>query len=155
MFTTTELANDRVLVEGTDVRGREGQQVLDASTWFERKRRTEVSAAHDAFDAKVAEFFAPIEEAAAQLEAAHRIEIDPLLYVVEQEEVEGRAPQAERLVQLDNASAILRAIETGNTDRLIWVNGELTITAKPVSQPAAPVVEDEGTSENPATTPSF
>lgn len=140
MFNITELANDNVLVEGTDVRGNDGQQVLQASQWFERKRRQEVAQAHDEFDASVEAFFAPIAEAAAALEEAHKLQIDPLLYVVEQEAVEGRAPQAERLVQLDTASVILRAIEGGHTDRLIWVNGELTVTAKPVSAPAAPVV---------------
>ena len=30
---------------------------------------------------------------------------------------------------LDNASAILRMIESGNTDRLIWVNDQILITA--------------------------
>ena len=45
-FTTINLANDQVLVEGTDIRGNSGSVVLDGTEWNamqERNRRVEIS----------------------------------------------------------------------------------------------------------------
>jgi len=137
-FTTTPLASNLVLVEGTDVRGNKGQTTVDGTEWNFLADRARIEQAHSAFDDKVEEFFAELTEAAGQLEQAHRVELDPLLFIVEQEESEGHAPQAQRTRALQPGTVILRAIEQGHTDRLLWVNGELVLTAAPVAAVATP-----------------
>ena len=37
-FTTTALANEHFLVEGTDVRGKYGECIVDGGEWLEIKR---------------------------------------------------------------------------------------------------------------------
>lgn len=152
-FTLTDLAGDRILVSGADVRGVTGEQILDAGEWNFLKRQDELAKAHDRFDAKVEDFFAELNEAIEEVENAHRVELDPLLFVVEQEGEEASAGKAERVRQLQPSTVILRAISTGHSNRLIWVKDELVVTAGPVSVPAAPVVdapvEDEVVTSDP------
>jgi len=143
-FTTTKLAGDRTLIEGTDRRGTSGSQVVWSHEWDMLLREQEISKAHDVFDAKVEEFFAELTEAADMLHQAHQVQLDPLLYIVESEAVEGQPARAESVRQLDPATVLLRAIATGNDDRLIWVNGQLEVTAAPV----APVTDDEVVSDD-------
>lgn len=131
-FTTTALADDRYLVEGQDVRGVTGQVIVDGTQWNQMQRRRELTEAHKEFDLKVEAFFAPLSEAISEINSAKKIEVDPLLYVVEQEAVEGSAAREERLIRLTPDSVILRAIAEGKDDRLIWVGGELVLTAEPV-----------------------
>ena len=128
-LTTTELSGDRVLVEGVDHRGNEGQQVLDATQWNSIKTHDEVHEAQEAFDAAVEEFFAPLTEAADAFEAAReeRNAPDPASYVVIHEAVEGVEARPEFVVPLTQDSIILRLIEEGQADRLIWVNDVLEV----------------------------
>lgn len=130
-FTTTALADDRYLVEGQDVRGVTGQMIVNGTQWNQMQRRRELAAAHEKFDLKVEAFFAPLNEAISEINAAKKVEVDPLLYVVEQEAVEGSDAREERLIRLTPDSVILRAIAEGKDDRLIWVGGELVLTAEP------------------------
>lgn len=170
-FTITELANDRVLISGEDRRGVYGEQVLDAGAHFERKRHEATKSAHADFDAALEEFYAPLTAAAQALKSTVEFDIDPLLYVVEQEASEGRAAQDKVVVRLDNASVLIRAIETGQSDRLIWIKDELIVTARDTSVPAVPVednypgvdappadevvIDDVVTGDDQGTTPTF
>lgn len=143
-FTTTNLASGSVLVEGTDNRGVAGQMVVDGAEWAHLNERDRIAEAHEAFDAKVEEFFSELTEAAAELEAAHQEPgYDPLTVVVVQEEVEGYAGQAAIVRTLQPGTVILRAIAEGASDRLIWVNGTLVLTAAPVE----PATEDSEETE--------
>lgn len=139
-FTTIALANDLVLVEGTDARNVFGQTTVDAREWNHMLKVDEVKDAHEAFDAALEEFFAPITEAAELASEAHKVVLDPLLYVVVQEEVNGVQAEHALVRTLEQGTVILRAISTGATDRLIWVNGELVLTAHPVA-PVPPVTD--------------
>lgn len=128
-FTTINLANDQVLVEGTDIRGNSGSVVLDGTEWNAMQERDRINGAFKKFDESIEAFFAPLVEAAKQVSEAHKVTIDPLLYVVEQEEVQPQEGKAERLVRLGPDTVVLRAIALDKTDRLIWVNGSLVVTA--------------------------
>ena len=128
-FTTINLANDQVLVEGTDIRGNSGSVVLDGTERNAMQERDRISGAFEKFDESIEAFFAPLVEAAKQVSEAHKVTIDPLLYIVEQEEVQPQEGKAERLVRLGTDTVILRAIALDKTDRLIWVNGSLVVTA--------------------------
>ena len=128
-FTTINLANDQVLVEGTDIRGNSGSVVLDGTEWNAMQERNRINGAFEKFDESVEAFFAPLVEAAKQVSEAHKVTIDPLLYIVEQEEVQPQEGKSERLIRLGADTVVLRAIALDKTDRLIWVNGTLVVTA--------------------------
>jgi hypothetical protein len=126
-FQTRNLTGERVSVKGTDVDGVHGETVLDASQWLELKARNDVKTAQADFDAAVEAFYAPLLEAAEQANKALERPTDSLAHVVldeGQEAVAGRAPQ---IVNLTKDSMVLRLFEDGNTDRLIWIDGELEI----------------------------
>lgn len=154
-FTITRLAGVSALVEGTDVRGNDGQMIVSTAEWDEITRRDAHSKAHQDFDAKVEKFFAPLLEAADKLRDTHKISTDPLLYIVEQEASEGRAPQQEVLRNLSRDSVILRAIETGHSDRLIWVGDELVLTAAPAASADTAEDTDDEAPEQPAPNQGF
>ena len=141
-FTTTALANEFFLVEGTDVRGRYGEHILDGSEWLEIKRALGTDTAKAELDAAVEEFFKPLVEAADAFAAAKAPVVDALSVVVLNEGTTGEPAREREVIHLSQASQILRAIEEGTTDRLLWVDGELVITAAPVEVPAPEVVEN-------------
>lgn len=144
-FTTTPLTNERVLVEGQDIRGVQGQQILDASQWLELGARKAVSQAQDAFDAAVEEFFKPLTEAAEKASNAVKRPTDSIDYVVLEEAEEGKPAKPGVLVKLHAHSVILRILESGNTDRLRWVGDELVVTEQVAAQstPSAPATAVE------------
>lgn len=139
-FSTINLTNDRVLVKGTDVHGTTGETVLDGSQWAEVKAHSQHLDAHEAFDSAVEEFFRPLTEASEAL-AKPVTKVDPNATVVLQEEVEPTAGTQGIVVSLTRESQILRLIEGGNTDRLIWVGDDLEIVEL-VSAPAAEVATE-------------
>lgn len=145
-FTTIPLTNERVLVKGTDIAGTADETIVSSAQWNELKVRDDVRRAQEDFDATVDEFFAPLLEAAEKAKGAVDKPRDPLGYVVITEGQEGRPAVREHVVTLTRDSIILRLIEQGNTDRLIWVNGELEVTEAAVqSTPSAPApAETEG-----------
>jgi hypothetical protein len=127
MFTTKNLTGERVLVSGADVDGNKGQVVLDASQWLELKARADVKTAGEAFDAAVEEFYKPLLEAAEKVGKSLERPEDSLGFVTldeGQDHVPGRAPQ---IVRLTKDSMVLRLIEDGGTDRLVWVGDDLEI----------------------------
>lgn len=128
-FSITRLVNHRVLVTGTDTFDVSGKVTLDSSQWDEIKANTQYSEALDAFDAAVESFFAPLVEAAEAAEKAApvAVPVDPMSYVVLNEEVEGVQAQPAQLIHLNADSIVLRLIEFGDTDRLVWVDGRLEV----------------------------
>ena len=141
-FTTTALANENFLVEGTDVRGRYGECVIQGGEWLEIKRALGTDTAKEQLDAAIEEFFKPLVEAADAFAAAKAPVVDALSVVVLNEGTAGEPARERKVLHLTRDSQILRAIEEGATDRLLWVNGELVITAAPVEAPAPEVVEN-------------
>lgn len=127
-FTTAKLTNERVLVKGTDRFGTEGTTVLDGSEWAEVQRRYSFTEATQNFDATVEEFFAPLFEATDKLDASlKRPGPDPITYVVFDEGVEGTPSRHRDVVRLNQDSVVLRLIEQGNFDRLVWVLDSLEV----------------------------
>ena len=128
VFNVTRLAGARALVQGTD----EGEStILSTIEYDELKGNTALKEAEADFDAKVKEFYAPVVEASEAFEQAKKAALtvnDPAFRVVVQEAIEATAGQHERVHILGRDSAILRLIESGDTSRLLWVNGAIEIT---------------------------
>ena len=129
VFNVTRLAGARALVQGTD----EGEStILFTAEFDELKGNTALKEAETDFGAKVKEFFAPVVEASEAFEQAKKAALtvnDPAFRVVVQEAIEATAGQHERVHILGRDTAILRLIESGDTSRLLWVNGAIEITA--------------------------
>ena len=139
-FTITNFAGNRALVKGTDNLGVSGQQILDAEEWNEFNARNRHDDAHDAFDAAVEEFFAPLQGAIDALKTTGKPKLDPLFFVTVQEGSAAVEATAEVVVHLHQHSAILRLIEQDpNTDRLLWVNDTLEILDQAPTYLAQPV----------------
>jgi hypothetical protein len=138
-FSTTRLVNGRVLVRGKDTFGTKGQVTLDSTQWDEIQADAQYSQALDAFDAAVEAFFAPLTDAAkAANEAVAVVQPhDPIAYVVLDEGVEGVEAKPAQLIHLNTDSIVLRLIESGDTDRLVWVDGKLEVLE------LAPVLSDD------------
>lgn len=143
MFTTLELVNDQTLVIGEDIKGVTGQQVVDSSQWAEIKAHAQLDQANEEFNQAVEEFFAPLNAAADKAQAATSRPQDPSSYIVLHEGVEGAQEQPAHVVALSKGSVILRLIEEGQHNRLIWVNEELVVLAAPQVDVALPF-DDEG-----------
>ena len=128
VFNVTRLAGARALVQGTD----EGEStILFTIEYDELKGDTALKEAEADFGAKVKEFFAPVVEASEAFEQAKKAALtvnDPAFRVVVQEAIEATAGQRERVHILGRDTAILRLIESGDTSRLLWVNGVIEIT---------------------------
>lgn len=131
-FTTTALTGSRVLVKGQDLNGAVGETVLDSSQWEEINAHRSFDQAQDEYAAVVDEFFKPLLEAAEKAEKVGIVAPDPLTYVVLHEGEEGKPSRQEQRVSLTQDSQILRLLDSGNTDRLIWVGDELEIAATAV-----------------------
>ena len=127
-FTTVQLTGERVLVKGEDRFGTTGETVLDGSTWAEVKRHQAFHSAQDSFEAAVEEFFAPLQEAGDKLNAALSTpKVDPDTYVVLVEGEEGTPGRQQEVIKLDQDSVVLRLIERGDFDRLVWVMDRLEV----------------------------
>ena len=116
-------------MQGTD----EGEStILSTIEYDELKGNTALKEAEADFGAKVKEFFAPVVEASEAFEQAKKAALtvnDPAFRVVVQEAIEATAGQTERVRIVQQDTAILRLIESGDTSRLLWVNGAIEITA--------------------------
>ena len=141
-FTATALANGYFLVEGTDIRGKYGECIVFGGEWLEIKRALGTDTAKEQLDAAIEEFFKPLVEAADAFAAAKAPVVDALSMVVLNEGTAGEPARERKVLHLTRDSQILRAIEEGATDRLLWVNGELVITAAPVEIHTPEVVEN-------------
>lgn len=149
-FTITPLVGDRALVKGTDKFGVTGQATVDATEHNALKYDAALVEAHNTFDEKVESFFAELTEASAELDAAHRLpELDPATYIVEQEAVEGTQAKGRVIRRLQPDTVVLRLIEAGDSDRLVWVEGKLEVLAAEVTAPVEvpdlePVISPNG-----------
>ena len=128
-FGTTALTYDRFLIEGTDSKGTIGKTVVNGGQFLQLKDVTKDSAAHEAFDKAVEKFYAPITKAVAALEAAHIANAEDLFTEVIQPAVQSISGQPAITVRLEHETVVLRLIEAGDYDRLIWVGDSLEITA--------------------------
>lgn len=127
-FTTVALTGDRVLVKGTDRFGTAGQTVLEGFAWSQVKRHKAFKSAEATFDSAVEDFFAPLMAAADQLEESLAVkQPDPDTYVVLDEGVEASPGKDREVIHLDPDSVVLRLIEAGQTDRLVWVMDRLEV----------------------------
>lgn len=126
-FTTTNLVRNRVLVEGTDKFGTIGKIVLDGSLYVDLKGDSAHNVALEAFENAVKEFYLPLTEAAELLQEAHAGKDDIFTEVI-QDAVEPTLGQREVRIVLTPDTVILRLIEAGDTDRLVWVGDQLEIT---------------------------
>lgn len=137
-FSITRLANSRAIVKGEDAHGGSGSCVVYTQQWDEIKAESSYSDALDDFNEAVEEFFAPLLAAAEAAEAAAVVKPDdPIEYVVLQDAVEGVEATPRQLIHLTHDSIVLRLIEEGDSDRLIWVDGGLEILE------LAPVLSDD------------
>ena len=128
-FNVTKLANHRVLVTGdTDVQS----VVFDSTEWDEIKGRQSFSQADTMFAEKIAEFFAPLTEAAdaAKALAAKENQPDEAFFVTLQKGIMPTQGENEVTAVLSKDAAILRMLDNGDTSRLIWVGASIEITAK-------------------------
>lgn len=132
-FQVQTMLGNEALITGTDVLGNEGRTTVSTAQWNELTARADFSKAEDDFNAAVEAFFKPITKAAkkAQKKMAAAEAQDPIAYVTISEGVEGVEAQPAQIVELTRDSIILRLIEEGQTDRLVWVDeSTLAVLAK-------------------------
>lgn len=123
MFTVQTMLGGTALVSGTDKLGNTGKTQVFTTQWDELNGRTNFSKAQEDFDAAVEAFFKPLTKAAKKLEKnLERPSQDPAEYIVLKEEVKGTKAQPAEIVALTRDSIILRLIEEGDTDRLVWID---------------------------------
>lgn len=135
-FTTQRLVNNRMLVRGSDITGGVGECTLDTTQWDEIKANKAFSEAETEFDEAVEKFFAPLNAAIEKLESVGQVDPDPSTFVVLREEVAGQPAQPGLLVKLNHDSVVLRLLEQGNHQRLVWVDNTLEVLeSQPVVQP--------------------
>ena len=122
-FTIQTMLGGTALVSGTDIAGNEGKTLVSTTQWEELQQRSNFSSATADYDKAVEEFFAPLVEAGEKLKdiAAGTVQ-DAAEYVVISEGTEGVKAEAKQIVQLSKDSMILRFIEEGKTDRLVWID---------------------------------
>ena len=136
-FKTTRLANHRVLVKGTDQFGTTNQTVLDSTQWDGIKAELTKSTVEDQFNAAVEEFYAPLlEKIDAIVADAQKSVVDDAYVLTVGETVNAVEAVAPTVYRLNQDSAILRLLEEGRTDRLVWVNDKLEIIAEQDETPA-------------------
>lgn len=122
-FVVQNMLGDQALVSGTDHLGNEGKTIVFTSQWDELKARKNFSSAQADFDAEVERFFKPLTKAAKKAEKSLNAKApDSASYIVLTEAVEEVSGQPAQVVALSKDSIILRLIEEGNTDRLVWVD---------------------------------
>ena len=122
-FIVQNMLGAQALVSGADHLGHEGKTIVSTTQWDELKARKGFSSATEDFDAAVLEFFAPLTQAAEKAKSALAPKPqDSAEYIVLKEETEGIHPEAAVIVSLSKDSIILRLIEEGTTDRLVWVD---------------------------------
>lgn len=127
-FTITNLVGERAMVEGTDFNGAVGQTTVSTSQWDEIVRTRDLSAATSEFDKAVEAHFESLTQAAEKIRTGLEVQVDDLATVTLSEPVQGVASEKGDVRVLTRDTIILRAINEGRTDRLVWVGGELEVT---------------------------
>ena len=128
-FNIQKLAGQRVLVSGDSAEQRE---ILSSVEWDSLQHKLAHVAAEDSFGEAVAEFFAPLLEAAEKAEAdllATLPKPDEAFTLVVSEGTEGTEAEAPVIITLSRDTAILRMIDSGDTSRLVWVGSSIEVLA--------------------------
>ena len=125
-FTVTYLAGDRALVQEDT-----HQIILDAEEYLAMKLRQEKTGLIAQYDQSVADFFKPLTDVADKIKSVEEQgnRIDPDFHFVLAEGTEGEEPVRREVYQLEKDTVILRLIEEGRTERLIWIGDQLEILA--------------------------
>lgn len=125
-FTVTYLAGDRALVQEDT-----HQIILDAEEYLAMKLRQEKTGLIAQYDQSVADFFKPLTDMADKIKSVEEQEnrIDPDFHFVLAEGTEGEEPVRREVYRLGKDTVILRLIEEGRTERLIWIGDQLEILA--------------------------
>ena len=125
-FTITYLADDRALVQEDT-----HQIILDAEEYLAMKLHQEKTGLIAQYDQSVADFFKPLTDMADKIKGVEEQEnrIDPDFHVVLAEGTEGEEPIRREVYRLEKSTVILRLIEEGRTERLIWIGDDLEILA--------------------------
>lgn len=129
-FTINRLANNQALVAGTDKFGTSNKAVLSTARYDEVKRELAILGAQEVFDTKVEDFFSELIEAADALaKAATAVPAeDPASFVTVREGSEGVDGEQGLTLYFDADGTILNLIESGDSDRLVWVGDALFVT---------------------------
>lgn len=127
-FTTVNLADNRVLVSGTDKFGSTNKIVVDGTEWNELNAKFDHEDAVAAYDQAVTDFLAPLTEAADEMTKSRIKQQDPAQFLVVQEHVCATEGQEGVIIKLAKGTVILRLLLEGAFDRLIWVGDSLEIT---------------------------
>ena len=125
-FTVTYLAGDRALVQEDT-----HQIILDAEEYLAMKLRQEKTGLIAQYDQSVADFFKPLTDMADKIKSVEEQEnrIDPDFHFVLAEGTEGEEPVRREVYRLEKDTVILRLIEEGRAERLIWIGDQLEILA--------------------------
>ena len=125
-FTITYLAGDRALVQEDT-----HQIILDAEEYLAMKLHQEKTGLIAQYDQSVADFFKPLTDMADKIKSVEEQEnrIDPDFLFVLAEGTEGEEPIRREVYRLEKSTVILRLIEEGRTERLIWIGDQLEILA--------------------------
>ena len=128
IFNVTELAGHRALVTGDANQ----QCILDTTERDELRFILENREVDQMFDEDIADFFEPLTQAAELHDLRHKALAkqfeqvdDPAFTFVMKEAVEGVEAVEEERVVLSHDSVVLRLIDSGRTDRLVWVGNDL------------------------------
>lgn len=127
IFNVTELAGHRALVTGDANQ----QCILDTTERDELRFMLENREVDEMFEENIEDFFAPLTRAAELHDLQHKAlakqfeqDDDPAFSFVLKEAVEGVETVKEERVVLGHDSVVLRLIDTGRTDRLVWVGND-------------------------------
>ena len=125
-FTVTYLAGDRALVQEDT-----HQIILDAEEYLAMKLHQEKTGLIAQYDQSVADFFKPLTDVADKIKSVEEQgnRIDPDFHFVLAEGTEGEEPVRREVYRLEKDTVILRLIEEGRTERLIWIGDQLEILA--------------------------
>ena len=144
IFNVTELAGHRALVTGDANQ----QCILDTTERDELRFLIENREVDEMFNQDIEDFFDPLTRAAERHDRHHELLAqqfnqadDPAFSLVLKEAVEGVEGVEEERVVLSHDSVVLRLIDSGRTDRLVWVGND-TIEVIALQRPE-PVVFDE------------
>lgn len=143
IFNVTELAGHRALVTGDANQ----QCVLDTTERDELRFMLENREVDEMFEENIEDFFAPLTRAAELHDLQHEALAkefsqadDPAFNFVMKAGVEGVEAVEEERVVLGHDSVVLRLIDSGQTDRLVWVGND---TIEVIAQKPARTVVDE------------
>lgn len=128
-FTTTKLAGHRTLVEGFDNMGTARQTILNSEEFDEIEEYSEQEQADYVFNQAVAEFFAPLTQAAELHRDQVAQGIDPAFLLVVEEGQAGQAARDQVVIELGLDTVILRMLASGDTSRLLWVGDVIEVLA--------------------------